>query len=135
DAWLTEISGTPAHATLRQIFADHPSVSAFVAGLAEFSPYLWELVRRDPARFVTLLESDPDLHLAAIIADATRAIAESEDEDTVMRPLRRMKQDGALLVALADIGGGGPGVRGTPPPTGRAAAAGGPPGPSPLPRR
>src|SRR5262249_44476038 len=59
DAWLTEISGTPAHATLRQIFADHPSVSAFVAGLAEFSPYLWELVRRDPARFVTLLESDP----------------------------------------------------------------------------
>ena len=111
DAWLTEISGTPASAALRQIFADHPSVSALVAGLAEFSPYLWELVRRDPGRFVTLLESDPDLHLAAVIAEATRAIAASEDEETVMRLLRRMKQEGALLVALADIGGVWPVMR------------------------
>src|SRR5215813_11711764 len=88
DAWLTEISGTPAGAALRVIFADHPSVSALVAGLAEFSPYLWELVHRDPARFVSLLESDPDLHLPAIIAEATRAIAVNKDDDTVMRLLR-----------------------------------------------
>src|SRR5262249_5923547 len=111
DAWLTEISGTPASAALRQIFADHPSVSALVAGLAEFSPYLLELVRRDPGSFVTLLESAPDLPRAAVLGEGARAVGGREGGGTGMGLLRRMKPEGAVLVAVADIGGVWPVMR------------------------
>jgi glutamate-ammonia-ligase adenylyltransferase len=73
--------------------------------LTEGSPYLWELVRAEPERLVTLLEADPDRRLDALIGEATRGIAEATAEAEVMRLLRRMKAEGALLVGLADIGG------------------------------
>lgn len=103
EAWLAEIAHTAAGATLRTMLAERPKVQALLAGLAEGSPYLWDLARADPERLTALLESDPDCRLEAIIADATRGIAASEDE--VMGRLRRMKAEGALLIALADIGG------------------------------
>src|SRR5262245_55121658 len=97
EAWLAEISGTPAGAALKQVLADHPNLLALTAGLAEGSPHLWELVRAAPERLVTLLDSDPDHRLETIIADATRAIAKAEEEPEVMAHLRRMKSEGALL--------------------------------------
>ena len=111
EAWLAEISGTPAAAALKRALADHPNLFALIAGLAEGSPHLWELVRAEPDRLVALLESDPDRRLDAIIADATRAIAQAEGENEVMRYLRRMKSEGALLIGLADIGGVWPVMR------------------------
>src|SRR5262249_34064004 len=108
EAWLAEIADTAAGATLSRILAGHPKVAALIAGLADGSPFLWELIRAEPERLVTLLASHPDRRLAAIIADTTRAIAETEDEAQVMRLLRRMKSEGALLVALADIGAAWP---------------------------
>ncbi len=105
EPWLAEVSGTAAGAALKRAFGDHPEVLELVAGLAEGSPYLWELVRAEPERLVALLDSDPDRRLETIIANATRALADAEDEAAVMRHLRRMKAEGALLVALADIGG------------------------------
>ena len=41
--------------------ADYPTVGLLLAGrLAEGSPYLWDLCRREPERLAALLESDPD---------------------------------------------------------------------------
>src|SRR5262245_56086090 len=111
DAWLAEISGSAAGEALTRAFANHPDVRELVAALAEDSPYLWDLVRAEPDRLVTLLNSDPDRRLDVVIADATLAIAQAEDEVAVMRSLRRMKAEGALLVALADIGGVWPVIR------------------------
>jgi [glutamine synthetase] adenylyltransferase / [glutamine synthetase]-adenylyl-L-tyrosine phosphorylase len=72
-------------------------------GLADHSPYLWALVREDPARLVRLLRRPPGESLDALI----RALATRRDDEEaqLMRALRRAKRESALLIALADIGG------------------------------
>jgi glutamate-ammonia-ligase adenylyltransferase len=79
-------------------------LDALTMGLAEGSPYLWELARAEPERLAQLLESDPERRFDDILAGATRAIAATQDQGEVMRLLRRMKAEAALLIALADIG-------------------------------
>jgi [glutamine synthetase] adenylyltransferase / [glutamine synthetase]-adenylyl-L-tyrosine phosphorylase len=103
DGWLHEIAQTPAGAALKQALTDYPNVRSLLAGLADGSNYLWELARNDPDRLVTLLDTNPDRRLEALIAGVTTGAAVSEEE--LMRQLRRMKAEGALLIALADIGG------------------------------
>jgi len=103
--WLAEIAGLPAGQTLTRLAAAHPMLEALMTGLADGSPYLWGLVRGSPERFVALLEAEPDRRFRDILADARRAIAATRDEAEVMRLLRRMKAEAALLIALADIGG------------------------------
>jgi glutamate-ammonia-ligase adenylyltransferase len=102
--WLAEISHDPAGKTLKRLLADHPMLNSVLAGIAEGSPYLWELARADPVRLAILFKSDPERRFATILADATRAIAATDDDAAVMRLLRRMKSEAALLIALADIG-------------------------------
>src|SRR5271157_4894169 len=72
-------------------------------GLADHSPYLWALVREDPARLVRLLRRPPGESLDGIVA----ALADRRDDDEakLMRALRLAKRESALLIALADIGG------------------------------
>jgi [glutamine synthetase] adenylyltransferase / [glutamine synthetase]-adenylyl-L-tyrosine phosphorylase len=103
--WLAEIAGLPAGQTLTRLAAAHPRFEALMKGLADGSPYLWGLVRGSPERFVALLEAEPEHRFRDILADARRAIATTRDEAEVMRLLRRMKAEAALLIALADIGG------------------------------
>src|SRR5215510_79309 len=103
--WLVEIAAVPAGKTLIRLSAAHPTLDALITGLAGGSPYLWDLVRGSPERFVALLEAEPERRFRDILADAKRAIAATRDEAEVMRLLRRMKAEAALLIALADIGG------------------------------
>src|SRR5262249_24542111 len=103
--WLAEIAAVPAGKTLTRLSAAHPTLDALITGLAGGSPYLWDLVRASPERFVALLEAEPERRFTDILADAKRAIAATRDEAEVMRLLRRMKAEAALLIALADIGG------------------------------
>src|SRR5262245_677333 len=110
-AWLGEIPRTAVGKSLKDLLADAGSVRALIEGLADGSPYLWELASHDPARLLELLQSDPDARLAALLADASAALAASDDEAEAMRLLRGMKQEGALLIALADIGGAWPAMR------------------------
>jgi [glutamine synthetase] adenylyltransferase / [glutamine synthetase]-adenylyl-L-tyrosine phosphorylase len=106
--WLGEIAGTAAGKTLARLMAAHPRLGALIAGLADGSPYLWELIRVEPARLVGLLESEPARRFDEVVAGAKRAVAAARDQAEVMRLLRRMKAEGALLIALADIGGAWP---------------------------
>src|SRR5689334_11974701 len=64
---------------------------ALIEGIADGSPYLWDLIERDGERLATLLQSDPDEHLAALLAATARALAQAEGDDEAMRLLRRMK--------------------------------------------
>lgn len=66
--WLAELE--PAQSARLQALLVHRFARDILAGIAEFSPYLFELVRADPQRLIRLLESDPDAHLAALIAEA-----------------------------------------------------------------
>jgi glutamate-ammonia-ligase adenylyltransferase len=102
--WLAEIGDTAAGQVLRTLVHEYTKLADLLAGLAEGSPYLWELVRADPERLMRLLRSEPDNCFDEILADAVGAVAASTDDAAVMRLLRRMKSEAALLIALADIG-------------------------------
>jgi glutamate-ammonia-ligase adenylyltransferase len=123
--WLGEIAATSVGEALIRVFADHPAVEGLIAGFAESAPYLWDLVRAEPARLLRLLATDPDIRFDDILAGAARALAAAQGEveepvqdpvqdpaqdrlqeqADVMRILRRTKAEAALLIALADTGG------------------------------
>jgi glutamate-ammonia-ligase adenylyltransferase len=106
DAWLGEI-GADGKA-IRQHAAKSAKARDVLAAIAEASPYLWDLIRADPARLLALLDAEPEARFAALIADVARAGSEAESEDAIMAALRRAKAETALLIALADIGGAWP---------------------------
>jgi glutamate-ammonia-ligase adenylyltransferase len=108
--WLAD---TPAGEAkrLKAVLAAHPILTTLLQGLAEHSPYLWDLASGEPKRLLSLFDADPDTHFAELRAEHGRAIARTADEDEAMRLLRRMKAEAALLIALADIGGVWPVMR------------------------
>ena len=61
------------------------------------SPYLTSLARRDPARLRVLLESDPDVRFADLLARTT-ALA-SSDWEGAKSGLRKLKAEAHLLIA------------------------------------
>ncbi|MEY9587803.1 glutamate-ammonia-ligase adenylyltransferase [Bradyrhizobium yuanmingense] len=109
ESWLAELE--PAQSARLETHLGHPFAREILTGIAEFSPYLFELVRADTLRLIRLLECDPDAHLTALIAEARSAVLAASEEAEVMRLLRRMKAEAALLIALCDIGGVWPVMR------------------------
>jgi len=107
DAWLAGLADTAAQAqeTLNNIFESHPKTEALIAGLAAYSPHLWDLASAEPERLVSLLQASPDARLRALLQETRAALAATVDEAEAMRLLRRMKAEAALLIGLADIGG------------------------------
>jgi [glutamine synthetase] adenylyltransferase / [glutamine synthetase]-adenylyl-L-tyrosine phosphorylase len=104
-AWLVRLKANAAVKTLRKLIDDSRSLARVLSGIAEAAPYLWDLVQSDPSRLVRLLESNPDVARAALLATTQSAVAAARSSDEVMRLLRRMKAEAALSVALCDIGG------------------------------
>jgi glutamate-ammonia-ligase adenylyltransferase len=105
EEWLAEIADAPAGRALARLLADHPTLDVLITGLAEGSPDLWDRARAAPERLLALLEAAPERRFDDILVGARRAIAATRDEAQVMRLLRQMKGEAALLIALADIGG------------------------------
>lgn len=90
---------------LEGVFKASPMAHEVSLGVAEGSPFLFELIRSEPRRLLRILTSAPDLHLERLIADCSAVALTATDEAEVMRALRRMRCEAALLIALADIGG------------------------------
>jgi [glutamine synthetase] adenylyltransferase / [glutamine synthetase]-adenylyl-L-tyrosine phosphorylase len=103
DDWLAELA--PAQAASIGPLLEQGRARSILLGLAEFSPYLFDLVRADAARLIRLLRCEPQSHLAALIETTSREVFAAASEADVMRLLRRMKSEAALLIALCDIGG------------------------------
>jgi glutamate-ammonia-ligase adenylyltransferase len=104
-AWLAELAATPAGSALSRLLAVVADASALIECIAEESPFLWDLASRDPVRLLHLLEGDPDRRFPLLLEQTRAAVAASIDEAEVMRLLRRLKAEAALLTAIADIGG------------------------------
>jgi glutamate-ammonia-ligase adenylyltransferase len=104
-AWRAEIKTSAAGKALAALTAGHPALADLLASIAETAPYLWDLIRADPAGFENLVTSDPDSALAALLTSAQRSATAARAQPVLMRVLRRMKTQTALLIALADIGG------------------------------
>ncbi|ACB95856.1 bifunctional [glutamine synthetase] adenylyltransferase/[glutamine synthetase]-adenylyl-L-tyrosine phosphorylase [Beijerinckia indica] len=81
------------------------NVHALIAALADQSPFLWHLIRADPLRLLRLLCHPPEQSLASTLQQLTETAAKTEAPTDLMLPLRRARQEIALLVALADLGG------------------------------
>jgi glutamate-ammonia-ligase adenylyltransferase len=105
DDWLRSIADTAAGHTIEHLAACYPPVRSLIEAVAGGSPFLWDLMRREPRRFVELLASDPDERLRLRLAQAEHRIAASVDDEEVARQLRRLKSEAALLIALADLAG------------------------------
>jgi len=101
----TESLSPAGRAELDALFAAAPCARDVCLGAAEGSPFLVELIRAEPERLLRVLGSDPHRHIARLIADCAAVGAAATDEAEVMRALRRMRSEAALLIALADMGG------------------------------
>src|SRR5450631_4314457 len=108
--WLTDLAAEQA-AALDHLITRFPLVNTILLGIAEASPYLFDLMRADGARAIRLLECEPETHLTQLIENTCRDVAAASAEADVMQLLRRMKAEAALLVALCDIGGVWPVMR------------------------
>jgi [glutamine synthetase] adenylyltransferase / [glutamine synthetase]-adenylyl-L-tyrosine phosphorylase len=108
--WLTDLAPEQA-AAIGDLVARFPLVNTILLGIAEASPYLFDLVRADGARAIRLLECEPEPYLAQLIEKTRRDVSAASNEADVMQLLRRMKSEAALLIALCDIGGVWPVMR------------------------
>jgi glutamate-ammonia-ligase adenylyltransferase len=111
ERWLKHIGRTAPGKALKQRLARTPAARRLIEGIAEGSPFLWQLATEDPARLLRLLDGDPEAHLAALLAGAAAGVPAATDEAEAMQRLRRLKAEAALLIALADIGGVWPVMR------------------------
>jgi glutamate-ammonia-ligase adenylyltransferase len=108
--WLTDLAPEQA-AAIADLIARFPRAKTILLGIAEFSPYLFDLVRADATRLIRLLACDPEAHLAQLIERTSRDVSAASSEADVMQLLRRAKSEAALLIALCDIGGVWPVMR------------------------
>ncbi|MGJ4949134.1 bifunctional [glutamine synthetase] adenylyltransferase/[glutamine synthetase]-adenylyl-L-tyrosine phosphorylase [Bradyrhizobium sp. HKCCYLS20291] len=101
--WLAELEPAQS-AALTELLADGWA-RTILLGIAECSPYLFDLIRADAHRFERLLRCEPTSHLTDLIARTGREVFAAGNEAEVMRLLRQLKAEAALLIALCDIGG------------------------------
>ncbi|TMJ39502.1 MAG: bifunctional [glutamine synthetase] adenylyltransferase/[glutamine synthetase]-adenylyl-L-tyrosine phosphorylase, partial [Alphaproteobacteria bacterium] len=94
-AW-TELQG--GGAAMKPFEANRPLLDAVFGG----SPFLRDLILRDPEFAARILEADPQAILDTVIQGLC---AEVRDEAEMRRLLRMSRARAALIIALADIGG------------------------------
>jgi glutamate-ammonia-ligase adenylyltransferase len=102
--WLADLEPMQS-AAFRGLAERFPFVETIFLGIAESSPYLFDLIQAGGARVVRLLECEPESHLARLIEKTRRDVSAASSEADAMQMLRRMKSEAALLIALCDIGG------------------------------
>jgi glutamate-ammonia-ligase adenylyltransferase len=102
--WLSSIARTEAGKPLGLLVKQHPPLANLLGGIADTAPYLFDLVHGDPARFLRLLGRDPEEEITALLTITREAAAAARGSAALMRILRGMKAEAALLIALADIG-------------------------------
>src|SRR6201998_1690855 len=108
--WLADLAPEQAN-VIRGLSAQFPQGHTILLGIAESSPYLFDLMRGDAARLARLLRCAPDEHLPELIDTTCPDVAAAGREADAMRLLRRLKAEAALLIALCDIGGVWPVMR------------------------
>jgi glutamate-ammonia-ligase adenylyltransferase len=105
EEWLAELAPDQPAEELRALLGDYPAVHQLISKIAVGSPFLWDLVRAHPQRLLLFLTTDPDDALQRVLLERALGITANLPEAEVMRSLRLIKADAALLIALADLGG------------------------------
>ena len=71
--WLTDLAPAQA-AAIADLTGRFPRAKTILLGIAEASPYLFDLLRADAARAIRLLECEPEPHLARLIENTCRDV-------------------------------------------------------------
>jgi glutamate-ammonia-ligase adenylyltransferase len=100
-AALARVLERDAQGALAACLARSPQAATLLEGVLGSSPYLADLAARDPARLARVLETDPQERIGQLVENARKL--EPTDEAELMRALRLLKQEAALVVALADL--------------------------------
>lgn len=103
-AW-TKTLNKDEQTKLGGLLADNEQLSAFIAGVFAGSPFLFDLVSRDVPRFLRLLGDTPEHSFDRLITALSALGKTAPDDPALMHELRLMRQEQALLIALADLGG------------------------------
>ena len=91
---------------LAKDLASSKALNDLFLGLCDHAPYLVRLMRKDWQRVARLLHADPATSMTRLLAQTRAAWQQAgTTEAAMMAALRRAKQEVALLVALADLGG------------------------------
>jgi len=90
-----------ANGALAALLVERPEARALLEGIFGSSPYLADLAARDPARIAEILQSDPAIRIDRLIASAPAT--QTSEEPALMRSLRQIKQEAALIIAIADL--------------------------------
>ncbi len=83
----------------------HPGARQLLLGTLDGSTYLTGLIRRAPDRLIRLLAASPERRLDQLAAEAAQLAASAGSMADLMHGLRNVKNEAALLIALADLGG------------------------------
>jgi glutamate-ammonia-ligase adenylyltransferase len=90
---------------LHALASDSAAPGSLLRGIFAASPFLTELMLRDPDHALSCLEAAPEPSLERLCADLCSAAAAAPDEPAVKKAIRQARARAALLVALADLGG------------------------------
>jgi glutamate-ammonia-ligase adenylyltransferase len=101
---LAEFLGTPGDEQMQEL-ANEPHVRNLLLALACHSPFLWRLATENSGRLRRCLEKAPEACLEKCLCELEEAAGPGASEATLMRALRLAKQETALVIALADLGG------------------------------
>ncbi|CAH1656917.1 Glutamine synthetase adenylyl-L-tyrosine phosphorylase / Glutamine synthetase adenylyl transferase [Hyphomicrobiales bacterium] len=102
---LADLPGDMPSTELSERLAQWPGARDMLLALADHSPFLWSLAKADPARLLGLLSDDSEARRQRILAETRTCWQDAEDQATLMKRLRHLRGEHALLVALADCGG------------------------------
>ncbi len=85
-----------------------PAAERLLLGVLDGSPYLTALMRRSPERLLRVLDGVPEERLDALEVDSLALAAKAAAVPDLMTGLRAIKNEAALMIALADLGGAWP---------------------------
>src|SRR5262245_5758148 len=85
--WVAEIGRTQSGKSVKRLIDASSRVEALLIGLSDGSPFLWDLIVADPARLISILESDPESHLTSLLAETAGAVSRARSEGEAMRLL------------------------------------------------
>src|ERR1700681_1638052 len=77
--WRSDLAAAQA-AAIDDLSARFPPAKTILLGIAEASPYLFDLIRADAARALRLLLCDPETHLAQLIEATCREVSAASSE-------------------------------------------------------
>jgi glutamate-ammonia-ligase adenylyltransferase len=92
-------------ASLAEAIASNARFEQLLHGIFEGSSYLWGIIAFEPAILLRLLGESPEAGIDRVLRHYTDAALAADTDAEAQVALRAMKREGALLIALADIGG------------------------------